>query len=189
VPLGLAEWTVLSVIAERPVHGFAVAALTAPDGDLGRVWHIPRPVVYRALGRLVDAELIATEAVESGPGPQRTRYSASPAGREAAERWLQTPVEHVREIRSHLLIKLALLDRRGVDPAELLARQREALEPIAAAVSVERRRSAGFDRVLLAWRQAMADAALSFLDDVRPADQARRATHPNLATGALPDHR
>ncbi len=186
MPLALAEWTVLAVIAEQPVHGFAVAALTAPDGELGRVWQIPRPVVYRALGRLVEAELIAAEAVESGPGPQRTRYSASPAGRAAAETWLQTPVDHVRDIRSHLLLKLALLDRRGADPAELLHRQRAALEPIAVAVGTERERSVGFDRVLLAWRQAMANAALGFLDDVGPTDT-RPAADPHPATGALPD--
>ena len=29
------------------------------------------------------------------------------------------PVEHVRDIRSHLLIKLALLDRAGAGPADL----------------------------------------------------------------------
>lgn len=166
---GLAEWTVLAVIAERPVHGFAVAAITAPDGDIGRVWHIPRPVVYRALSRLEADGLIAAEAVESGPGPQRTRFSATTTGRDAVEDWLCTPVEHVRDIRSHLLVKLALLDRRGADPAELLGRQRGALEPIVKAISAERASSTGFDAVLLAWRQAMAGAAIEFLDDVRRA--------------------
>jgi PadR family transcriptional regulator AphA len=80
--------------------------------------------------------------------------------------WLGAPVEHVRDIRSHLLMKLALLDRRGIDPAPLLARQREVLEPIARAVATERARHSGFDAVLLAWRQSTAEAALAFLEDV-----------------------
>ena len=57
------------------------------------------------------------ESVEPGLGPQRTIYAATPQGRQAAENWLETPVEHVRDIRSHLLLKLALLDRAGADPA------------------------------------------------------------------------
>jgi PadR family transcriptional regulator AphA len=174
VRLGLAEWTVLAVIAERPVHGFAIAALTAGDGELGRIWQIPRPVVYRALGRLAEAELITAGAVESGPGPQRTTYSATAAGRRAAADWLRRPVRHVREIRSYLLIKLALLGRRGEDPAELLGAQRAVLEPIAAAVAAERARSSGFDAVLLAWRESMTAAALAFLDQVQPTAAAPR---------------
>lgn len=48
----LPEWTVLALRREEPRHGFAIATLTAPDGALGRVWQVPRPVIYRALGRL-----------------------------------------------------------------------------------------------------------------------------------------
>src|SRR3954468_19041632 len=84
--LGLAEQAVLAVLAERPAHGFAVAALTAKDGELGRVWHIPRPVVYRALGRLAEAGLVDAGDAESGPGPQRTPYAVTAAGRAGARR-------------------------------------------------------------------------------------------------------
>ena len=114
--MALPEWTVLALLSQRPAHGFAVSQLTASDGELGRIWRIPRPVVYRAIGRLVDAGLIAPESVEPGLGPQRTIYSVTPQGREEAERWLSTPVEHVRDIRSHLLIKLALLYRQAAIP-------------------------------------------------------------------------
>ena len=78
--LSLAEWTVLAVVGEQPVHGFAIGALTAPGAPLGRVWHIPRPLVYRALGRLAGAGLVAPGAVEAGNGPMRTIYTATPAG-------------------------------------------------------------------------------------------------------------
>ena len=87
----------------------------------------------------------------------------------AAARWLQTPVEHVRDIRSHLLLKLALLDRAGDDPAVLLDAQRAVLEPIAAAIEARAAASAGFDATLLAWRRATAVAALDFIDRIRPA--------------------
>jgi DNA-binding PadR family transcriptional regulator len=164
--LSLPEWTVLAVVNERPTHGFAIAQLTAPQGELGRIWQIPRPVIYRAIGRLLDAGLLAPGAVESGRGPQRTLYSVTPAGREAVQRWLDTPVAHIREVRSHLLLKLALLDRAGGDPSGLLERQRAVLEPIAEAVKAERPGSHGFDSTLLAWRRATTAATLSFLEDL-----------------------
>lgn len=166
--LSLPEWLVLTVLSQRPAHGFALAQMTASDGELGRIWQIPKAVVYRAIGRLLEAGLITAEGVEPGQGPRRTVYAATPEGRERSREWLRTPVGHVREIRSALLLKLALLDRAGDDPAELLRRQREALEPIAEALAERQAACDGFDAVLLAWRQSTVQAALSFLDAVTP---------------------
>jgi DNA-binding PadR family transcriptional regulator len=166
--MSLPEWLVLAILAEQPAHGFAVAQLTAVDGDLGRVWQVPKAVVYRAIGRLLEADLIAPEGTEPGQGPQRTVYAATLDGRTAARTWLHAPVEHVREIRSQLLLKLALLDRAGEDPTPLLEAQREILEPIAAAIEARHARSTGFDATLLAWRHATAVAALDFLDKITP---------------------
>jgi DNA-binding PadR family transcriptional regulator len=165
--LSLPEWLVLAILSQQPLHGFAVAQLTAPGGELGRVWQVPKAVIYRAIGRLLDVGLVTEDGTEAGLGPQRTLYTATPEGQEAAGEWLRTPVEHVRDIRSQLLLKLALLDRAGGDPADLLRRQREILEPIARAIEASRP-SGGFDATLLAWRQANARAALRFLDGVRP---------------------
>ncbi|HXW45784.1 MAG TPA: PadR family transcriptional regulator [Streptosporangiaceae bacterium] len=168
-PLSLSEWVVLALVAEQPTHGFPIAALTASGGELGRIWYIPRPVVYRSLGRLADAGLVTADGSEPGRGPQRTIYKITPAGSTAVGSWLRTPVHHVREVRSHLLMKLALLDRAGADATDLLRRQRDALLPIAHAISAEHTPAAGFEATLLAWRRASADAAMSFLADVTPA--------------------
>jgi DNA-binding PadR family transcriptional regulator len=166
----LPEWTVLAVLREQARHGFAIAALTARGGELGRIWQIPRPVIYRALSRLEEAGLTAPTAVESGPGPQRTLHTVTDAGRVAVDEWLRQPVEHVRDLRSHLLMKLALLDRRGIDPGDLLRAQRAVLEPIVRAVAVDRDRHQGFDGVLLAWRHSNASAALHFLAEIGSPD-------------------
>ncbi len=170
--LSLAEWLVLGVLSQEPLHGFAVAQLTAPGGELGRVWQVPKAVIYRAIGRLLQAGLVTPEGTEAGQGPQRTVYTATPPGREAARDWLATPVGHVRDIRSQLLLKLALLDRAGDDPAGLLQRQRGVLEPIAQAIEA-RHDPGGFDATLLAWRRATAQAALDFLDTVGAAGPRR----------------
>jgi PadR family transcriptional regulator AphA len=168
--LSVPEWLVLAILSRHSMHGFALAQLTSPDGELGRVWHIPKAVIYRSIGRLLEAGLIVPEGTEPGLGPQRTVYAATPDGGEAARRWLRTPVEHVRDIRSQLLLKLALLDRAGEDPAELIRGQRAVLEPIARAMETAMAgksvQGGGFDATLLAWRKATAAAALDFLDMV-----------------------
>lgn len=156
----------LAVVRERPAHGFAIAALTARDGELGRVWQMPRPVIYRALTRLEAAGLVEPKDVESGAGPPRTVYAITDAGRAAVDGWLARPVAHVRELRSHLLMKLALLGRRGLPVAALVAAQRVVLEPVLEAVAAERERAGGFDAVLLSWRHGNVLAALRFLDEI-----------------------
>ncbi|OLF04422.1 PadR family transcriptional regulator [Actinophytocola xinjiangensis] len=154
----------LGVVRERPAHGFAIAALTARGGELGQVWQMPRPVVYRALSRLAEAGLVEPAEVESEGGPPRTVYAITPTGRAAVDEWLATPVAHVRELRSHLLMKLALLDRRGLPVEPLVTVQRAALEPVLAALADEREHAEGFPSVLLTWRHGNVAAALHFLD-------------------------
>ncbi|MFV0259098.1 MAG: PadR family transcriptional regulator, partial [Acidimicrobiales bacterium] len=64
--LSLTEWVVLAVLAEAPTHGFAVAKELRPGTDLGRVITVHRPLVYRALDRLVAAGLIEYHSTEPG---------------------------------------------------------------------------------------------------------------------------
>ena len=75
-------------------------------------------------------------------------------------------MEHVREVRSPLLVKLALLDRAGADPSALLRRQEAVLEPIASAIASKRPRRKGSAATLLAWRQATMAATMAFPDNV-----------------------
>ena len=161
--LSLAEWTVLAVVDEEPAHGFAVAALTARSAELGRVWQIPRPAVYRSIGRLEKLALVVEVGEEQGRGPRRQIVAATDEGSAEVAQWLGAPVLHVREVRSQLLMKLALLDRRGADPAELLEAQRALLAPIVAAID-EQPDGDGFDATLHAWRRSAARATLEFLD-------------------------
>jgi DNA-binding PadR family transcriptional regulator len=163
--LSRSEWIVLSVVCEGPTHGNAVSRALGPDGELGRIWRIQRGVVYRSLDRLTDLGLIRPAGEEAtGRGPVRLLVEATEAGQAAARSWLQQPAQHTRDIRSELLVKLALLDRSGTDLHDLLAAQRALLVPIADALENRVGSAAGFDRTLLLWRYETATATLRFLD-------------------------
>jgi DNA-binding PadR family transcriptional regulator len=163
--LSLSEWLVLCLVCEQPRHGFAIARLLEAEGSLGRVWRVPKPVIYRALQRLEQLGLVRTiEQQASSQGPVRSLIDATPAGRKAAGAWLTRPVEHTRDVRSELLVKLALLDRAGADPQPLLEAQREHLAPVADAMRARLDDAGGFDRTLALWRYETVSATVRFLD-------------------------
>ncbi len=163
--LSLAEWLVLCLICEQTTHGFALAALLGAQGEMGRVWRVPKPVVYRALQRLEHIGLVeTTELQPSSHGPVRSLVDATRAGRDAAAAWLSRPADHNRDVRSELLVKLALLARQDGDPRPLLDAQRDQLVPVARALQDRLDTATGFDRTLVLWRYETMSGTLRFLD-------------------------
>jgi DNA-binding PadR family transcriptional regulator len=168
--LTLPEWIVLSLVSEGPTHGNALFSLLDHDGDLGRIWHVHKAGVYRSLDRLTEFSLIAPAGAEpSERGPIRSLVKITRAGRAAVTSWQLRPVQHTRDIRSELLVKLALLDRSGTDPHDLLAAQRDLMVPIATALRDRAASATGFDRTLMLWRYETASATIRFLDALVPA--------------------
>ncbi len=161
------EWAVLGVLALTPAHGFSVARAVAPGGELGRVWTMSRSRVYRAINDLAARGLIepAGEA-QSERGPARVVYAATDAGRGAIEEWLATPVDRGRDVRSDLLLKLALLYAAGRPTETLLEQQRALLEPVLADLQRALASADGFDAVVLRYRVASISSVLDFLRDV-----------------------
>jgi DNA-binding PadR family transcriptional regulator len=163
--LSLTEWLVLCLASEGPTHGFAIARLLSQQGDLGQVWRVPKPVIYRGLARLEQLGLVHTVGEQpTNLGPVRSVVAATPAGQRAAAAWLAVPVAHLRDVRSELMVKLALLDRIGADAVPLLTAQHDQLAPIAAALAERLAAAAGYDRTLALWRYETVSAALRFLE-------------------------
>src|SRR5688500_2802344 len=116
----LSEWAALGLLCEGPSHGWAIGRALAPAGKIGRVHSCRRPVVYRALALLREAGLAEVKGTSaSDAGPARTTLAATRRGRAAFRRWQGRTVEHVRDLRSELMLKLLFHDRAGLDPAPL----------------------------------------------------------------------
>ncbi|MEJ7568857.1 MAG: tRNA (N6-threonylcarbamoyladenosine(37)-N6)-methyltransferase TrmO [Gaiellaceae bacterium] len=165
--LSLTEWAALGVLCEARVHGWAVAAALLPDGEIGRVWSSSRPLTYRAISVLRDRGYVVEAGNQaSRGGPERRLLGVSAKGRRAFRSWRSGPVEHVRELRSALMLKLLFHDRAGVETGELLERQRELLLAQERAVGLRVIRSSGFDRVLDLWRLSSVRAAIRFVQDL-----------------------
>jgi DNA-binding PadR family transcriptional regulator len=159
------EWAVLSLVDEGPTHGFAVARAMAPEGEVGRVWAMRRPLVYRTLEQLEARALTRVAGTEpSATGPPRTLIQSTDEGARRVGEWLHEPVEHLRDARSELMLKLLFLDRRSADPAPLLVAQRKWLVGREEELRTGLGDAEGFTRTLALWRAESASAAIRFVD-------------------------
>ena len=154
----------LALVAEGGTHGWAIGTLLAPDGEIGRVWCLSRPLTYRAVDGLVEKGMAVRRARSTGHGRDRAVLSATAAGRRTAAAWLDTPVRHLRDVRTELLVKVTLRSRAGIDNEPLLASQRTAFDPAIHALT------AGPQADLVGvWRREHARAVRRFLDEaLRP---------------------
>jgi DNA-binding PadR family transcriptional regulator len=168
--LSIADWVVLGVVSEGPTHGWPVVRALRADGPIGRVWTVPRPIVYRSLSALTEKGYLEEcgEAATSR-GPQRTIVRVTRRGRAALRAWLDTPVAHVRDVRTEFLVKLALLDRAERSSLTLVERQIAQLAPVMRGVS-GRPTGEGFDLTLGRWRREQALAVDRFLRSLLPGD-------------------
>lgn len=160
--LSVTEYAVLGILAEGPSHGFAVAKELGANAEVGRILTVRRPLVYRALDRLVDhglAEPVTTERSDSGP--DRTIHRVTGRGRARLRRWLTEPVAHVRDMRIEFLLKLAILRRSDTSPARLVRAQKDSLQSTLEALDDPQT-----DDHVEIWRRHNARAAGAFLDEL-----------------------
>jgi DNA-binding PadR family transcriptional regulator len=170
------EWSVLALLANAPAHGWALAKEMSRSGEIGRVWSVARPLVYRALDLLQTRGLIEAIGKEPGSrGPNRALFEATDRGREELGRWLAEPVDHVRDIRSLFLLKLVLIERAGLDSRPLLEAQRAQALPAIGALRRRLRTSIGTERVAVRFRLESTRAVVDFIDGLLRKPVAPRA--------------
>ena len=168
--LTLADHVCLALVAEEPKHGWAIVKLLAPDGDVGHVWALSRPLTYRSIARLHDGGFV--RQIDSG---RRRDLRVTAAGRRATDDWLAQPVAHLRDLRTEFLVKTRLIERRGDTTAELARRQLDTLAPVIDALTAAEVDVSTTPVEL--WRQESALAARRFLQQLAaPSDLGRSRT-------------
>ncbi|MGZ4672358.1 MAG: PadR family transcriptional regulator [Ilumatobacteraceae bacterium] len=161
----LGEWACLGILYTGPTHGFAIAARLKPTGDVGRVWSLSRPLTYRSLDQLATRGYIHAVGEEPGiAGGNRTILAATRNGRAQLRKWLNTPVVHLRDLRSELLLKLVIADLCDIEVSTMLERQRGHINELAKALRQQTTGSNEPIDVVALWRSESSEGALRFLD-------------------------
>ena len=178
--LPLADAVCLAVIATAPdpIHGWALVTDLAPGGALGRIWSLSRPLTYRSIEQLTIQGLVVRHGEQRGRGADRRLLGPTAAGGEAAHAWLGAPVEHLRDVRTELLLKLSLCGRVGRDTGPLVTRQQAAFRPLFEQL-LEHDEPAD---LVARWRRAQAVSIRHFLEELVPS-----AADADLAVARPPD--
>jgi PadR family transcriptional regulator AphA len=178
--VSFAEHVCLVLTVQGVSHGWAIGTMLGHDGEVGRIWSLSRPLTYRAIDRLVDKRLVSRRGHSAGRGRDRVLLAPTAAGRRTASRWLDAPVQHLRDVRTELLVKLFLRRRAGLDNVALLVAQREQFRPTIDALTS----SAHRDDLVDLWRRESARAVRRFLDEALHPPDAPVALKPELRLSA-----
>ena len=154
----LARNVVLALIVHEPRHGWALQEVLSPRGEIGQAWTLSKQLVYRAIDSLVDAGLARRTAPKDGGGAERVTISATTSGRRHAMAWLDTPVEHLRDVRTELVVKVMLREQFELPISRFIQRQRQQFEPLIVAIETTQAKTP-----VHMWRRESASAVKRFL--------------------------
>ena len=154
----LARNVVLALVVHTPRHGWAIHEELAPTGEIGRAWTLSRQLVYRAIDTLVEDGLVKRATPKDGGGADKVIISATALGKRAATRWLDTPVTHLRDVRTELVVKIMLREKFALVLASFIDSQRRVFDPLIAAINADTS-----DSPVNVWRKESANAVARYL--------------------------
>jgi PadR family transcriptional regulator AphA len=157
----LARHVVLALIVEKPRHGWAVHRELAPESEIGRAWTLSRQLTYRAIDNLEKEGLVRRASRRSGDGGDRVVLSPTSAGKKRARAWLEEPIEHVRDVRTELLVKLILRRRAGLGITDFVVEQRKRFTDVLDALTSNRSND-----LVDVWRAESARSVMRFLEEL-----------------------
>jgi len=172
-----AEYAILGLLVGdgQGSHGYDLSRHFSTGAPLGEVLRLEPGMLYHHLKRLERAGLVGSTAVQEGSRPPKQIYQITHEGRARLTRWLQSPVDHTREIRLEFLVKLFFAQR--LDPgttAGLVQTQLDTLRLVQQSLSDQQTDAAGaepnaeqtFMQQVLTLRLAQTDAAIVWLESL-----------------------
>lgn len=130
----LARDVVLVLIVQHPRHGWALHEELAPQGEIGRAWTLSRQLVYRAIDTLENDGLVKRAKPKDGGGADKVVISPTAKGIALAKKWLEEPVQHLRDVRTELVVKVMLRERAGLPLEKFVVAQRSTFAPMIQAI-------------------------------------------------------
>jgi PadR family transcriptional regulator, regulatory protein AphA len=159
-----AEYLVLGALSGGPLHGYDLYQYL--EEHLGKIWTLGRSQTYALLSRMEQAGLVSHERQAQEKRPDRKVFSLTPAGRKKFNAWVKTPVEHVRDLRLEFLAKIHFLEKgdRKILGILIEGQQQVCREKLSRLEERNRSGPPGMERMACDFRQALARAALEWLE-------------------------
>jgi PadR family transcriptional regulator AphA len=154
----LARNVVLALVVHTPRHGWAIHEQLSPTGDIGHAWTLSRQLVYRAIDTLVEDGLVKRATPKDGGGADKVIVSPTATGKRTAMHWLDSPVTHLRDVRTELVLKVMLRDKMGLPLGSFLEAQHGIFDPLIASINKD-----ASDSPVNLWRRESANAVKRYL--------------------------
>ena len=154
----LARNVVLALVVHTPRHGWAIHEELSPTGDIGRAWTLSRQLVYRAIDTLVEDGLVKRAVPKDGGGGDKVIISPTAAGKRLTKEWLDSPVTHLRDVRTELVLKVMLREKLELPLAPFLSLQDAIFDPLITAINKD-----ASDSPVNLWRKESANAVKRYL--------------------------
>jgi len=154
----LARNVVLALVVHTPRHGWAIHEQLSPTGDIGHAWTLSRQLVYRAIDTLVEDGLVKRAVPKDGGGGDKVIISPTAAGKRMALQWLDSPVTHLRDVRTELVLKVMLREKMKMPLDSFLESQHAIFDPLIASINKD-----ASDSPVNLWRRESANAVKRYL--------------------------
>lgn len=151
----------LALIRNGCDHGYVIAQRFLPEADIGQIYTLSRPAVYRELQYLERVGWVLSSEARGNRGQKMRSLRLSKSGAQVVEKWMASPVAHIRDVRTEFLAKVVLLQEGGEDASVLMQKQRDFFKPTFEALLHERD-----DSVVALWRREQVRAVSRFLDEL-----------------------
>lgn len=162
------EYILLGILNLEPRHGYEVYKEMARLEGIGLVWQVKQSQIYSLLDKLEKQGLIAATLIPGVTRPDRKQYRLTDAGGKRLRDWMESPVEHTRDMRQDFLGRLyfARLSGREATVA-LLERQRAACQRWQQSLQSQFDQLGGeqvYEQLVFRFRIAQVEAMLRWLD-------------------------
>jgi len=113
------------MLDQQPMHGYDLhKALSALEG-ISLIWSIKQSRLYALLDKLEAKRLLTSSLVPGEAHPQRKEFRLTKEGKRALEAWIESPVQHGREMRQDFLARLYFASLQGKEKALRLISDQE----------------------------------------------------------------
>lgn len=163
------EFVILGLIRLQPTHGYDLLQTLQHYEGIGLIWRIKSGQLYNLLEKLENNGWLAQTTVSGDSFIPRKVYRLTPAGEDAFQGWLRSPVTSAHRVRQDFLARLFFAAHESPQiTASILSNQRltclnwlDNLQQAQAALQADQT----YERLVFTFRIGQVSAMLQWIEE------------------------
>jgi PadR family transcriptional regulator, regulatory protein AphA len=123
------EHVLLALLDQKPMHGYELYQELCALQGISLIWNIKQSLLYAILDKLERNGFLSSHLVPGETYPPRNYFHLTELGKNALQKWINSPVRRARDLRQEFLAKLIIARRYGKSKSlELIHIQEQACQ-------------------------------------------------------------